>query len=198
MALKDIGDGTVTVLPSSSFEYYPNDPKGETGGQSIPGLEGNIPVQIDKVMYFHEFEKEIDYPEGMTYILYGNEENVFIDHQINRAPSFHSVAKLKECPEFYKQFIGEVIKFSIPSKLIRDVSPKILQRVSIVDNAFHLFWLPPTGVYARSLAQDPLLNRDKSAPVFEVLLENGERSKIEIGRFLHFDVRLLNYGVFIV
>jgi hypothetical protein len=47
--------------------------------------------------------------------------------------------------------------------------------------------------------RDELLKpcRADVAPVYEVLLEDGSRGPMEIGRFHHFDVRLLNYGVLI-
>ena len=39
----------------------------------------------------------------------------------------------------------EPLTVLIPSKAIRDVSPKTIARVAFVDNRFHLFWLPPPG-----------------------------------------------------
>lgn len=199
LALTDIRDGLATVLPEASFEYYPDDPNGILGGTPVPGLEEKIPVQIDKIIHFHTFDKDADYPDALNYLLYGNEEDVFIDHLINTAPSFHSIAKLKECPKGFESIKNGIAQqFSVPAKSMRNVSPKILQRVSFVDNSFHLFWLPPTGVYARSLPQDPLLKRDNTAPVWDISTEAGNTATITIDRFLHFDVRLLNYGVLIV
>jgi hypothetical protein len=196
LSLPDIGSGQVTTLPQSALEYYPNDPEGVLGGESVPGLEENIPVRIDKVLHFHRFETDADYPDGLTYLVYGDMDDVFIDHFIDRAPSFHSVAKLKTRPDFFTgDSLGTTAKVSIPAKRIRDVSPKFLRRVAFVDNSFHLFWLPPPGVYP--LPQDPLRRRDGSAPNYEVTLDDGGKGQIEIGRFLHFDVRLLNYGVLI-
>jgi len=197
LALPDIGSGHVTMLPQSALEYYPNDREGVLGGTPVPGLEGNIPVRIDRVLHFHRFETEADYPEdGLTYVIYGDRDDVFIDHLINRAPSYHSVAKLKDSPPFFtSDHFGKTVTVSIPAKKIRDVSPKFLRRVGFVDNSFHLFWLPPPGVYP--LPADPLKTRDNTPPKYDVQLENGSKGQIEIGRFLHFDVRLLNYGVLI-
>jgi len=189
LSLPDIASGQVTTLPESAFEFYPDG----TNGEAVPGLEENIPVRIDKVLHFHRFETDADYPDGLTYLVYGDKDDVFIDHFINRAPSFHSVAKLKQRPSFFPG--SGVVEFSIPSKKIRDVSPKLLQRVGFVDNAFHVFWLLPPGTLPPAL-QDPLIPRDGSAPKYDVRV-NGRRGQIEIGRFLHFDVRLLNYGVLI-
>lgn len=197
-ALADIGSGKAKDFPQAEFRYYPNDPEGVAGETLIPGLEENIPVRIDKVLHFHQFNTDADYPEALTYVMYGDAEDTFIDHYIDRAPSFHSVARLKQRPSFFADdYKGEVLRLSVPSKPIRDVSPKILRRVAFVDNAFHLFWLPPPGVYP--LPTDPLRPRVVgAAPKYDVITEDGQAGEIEIGRFLHFDVRLLNYGVLIV
>lgn len=197
ISLTDIGSGQVTTLPRSEFAYYPDDPEGVLGQTPVKGLEENIPVRIDRVLHFHQFETEGEYPEAMTYLVYGDADDVFIDHLINRAPSFHSVAKLKTRPAFFAPDGADpVVQVSIPQKSIRDVSPKLLRRVAFVDNSFHLFWLPPPGVYP--LPADPLKPRvADAAPIYDVVLQDGSKGQIEIGRFLHFDVRLLNYGVLI-
>jgi hypothetical protein len=202
VALPDIGAGKVTEMPHSAFEYYPSDPEGVRGGEAVPGLEENIPVRIDRVLHFHQFRTEEDYPEALTYLMYGDADDVFIDHYMDRAPSFHSVAKLKSRPTFFAGN-GGVVRISVPGKAIRDVPAKVLRRVSMVDNSYHLFWLPPPGVYPNpgmpsSSPGDPLFNRDGTAPAHDVMAESGELETIEIGRFLHYDVRLLNYGVLIV
>lgn len=196
-ALEDIGSGAATSFPQAEFRYYPNDPDGVTGETSIPGLEENIPVRIDRVLYFHRFDTDADYPDALTYLAYGDAQDTFIDHCIDRAPSFHSVARLRQRPGFMTAADEDgVVRISVPTKTIRDVSPKVLRRVAYVDNAFHLFWLPPPGTYP--LPTDPLRSRTGGAPRHAIRSETGAIEEIEIGRFLHFDVRLLNYGVLIV
>jgi hypothetical protein len=192
--LGEIGSGKITTLPEADLRYYPNDSEGVLGETSIPGLEEKVVVRIDKVLHFHQFALDADYPDSLTYLIYGDADDVFIDHYIDRAPSFHSVAKLAARPAWHKE--GTVGKFSVPSKPIQDVSPKIIRRVAYVDNAFHLFWLPPPGVYP--LPTDPLRSRTGAPPIHKVNVEGGAAGEIAIGRFLHFDVRLLNYGVLIV
>jgi len=193
LALTDIGNGTINELSQADLRYYPSDPDGVLGETSIPGLEENVKVRIDKVLHFHQFDLDADYPDSLNYLIYGDQDDVFIDHYIDRAPSFHSVAKLSTKPSWYQA--GGVQKFSIPDKPIRDVSPKILRRVALVDNAFHVFWLPPPGVYPAPT--DPLRSRTSTPPHYKVSVEGVGEGEVHIGRFLHFDVRLLNYGVLI-
>jgi hypothetical protein len=200
LSLPEIGSGAITTLPQSSFEFYPNGVDAE--GAPVPGLEEKIPVRLDRVLHFRAFDPDADYPDGLTFLVYGDQDDVFLDHYIDRAPSFHSVAKLKQRPAFWTQEkFGAALKVAIPSKRIFDVSPKVLRRVGFVDNAFHIYWLPPSGTYLPppGRPQDPLIPRGEGATaVYDVLLEDGSKGQIEIGRFLHFDVRLLNYGVLIV
>lgn len=188
--MEKIGLGEVPLLPNSAITYSPDGVQ-EVDVPGLPTFE--TPVRIDRVLHFHRFESEDKYPsDGLEYILYGDSEEVFMDHHITRAPNFHSVAKLSQPPSFWK---GEgTMNVILPSKRIQDVSPKRLPRVAFLDNAFHLAWLPPAGL---TRPADPLIRRDGSPPLYQVRLEDGSLGEIEIGAFLHFDVRLLNGGVFL-
>lgn len=207
-SLPDIRDRNITELPSCYFAYYPD--KAHPDDQAdIPGLEENIPVKIDAVVHFHTFDVDEE-PEdhALEYLVYGDEQDVFIDHYMNRGPSFHSVAKLASPPDFWRPSSpDEVKKIKVPGKWIEYLAPKQVQRIAFVDNSFHIFWLPPSGVYTPA-PLDPLFPRkgfDRQAPSdfkggpfrHDVLLEDGSRSSISVGRALHFDLRLLNHGVFL-
>lgn len=192
LSLLDIGNGTIKELPDAVVTYQP-----EGSNVVVPGLDSPVRVKIDRLLHFHTFDPDADYPDGLEYLIYGDEQDVFIDHFINRAPGFHSVAKLKDVPEFWDGKDGTPQKLLVESKRIRDVSPKIIRRAALVDNAYHLFWLPPSGIL-RPAPQDPLITRDGSDPVYEVRLPDGKTGSITVGSFLHFDVRLLNYGVLIL
>jgi hypothetical protein len=194
ISLVDIGQGKITDLPECDVEYYPVD---APSGKPLPGLEEKIPVKIDKVLHFHQFEPDAGYPDGLRYIVYGDADDIFIDHHIIGAPSFHSVARLASRPAFWTNdvLIGTA-GIVIPSKRILDVSPKLLRRVAFVDNAYHLAWLPPSGAY-RQPPPDPLIKRNTSRPIYDVIVDGGQRGQIVIGDFVHFDVALLNNRVII-
>ncbi|MER8849322.1 cupredoxin domain-containing protein [Mesorhizobium australicum] len=194
LALPDIGAGKIALLPEASVQYYPPD---HPGGIEIPGLEEKIPVKIDKILHFHQFDPDASYPVGLQYLVYGDDLDVFIDHHIIGAPSFHSVAKLSGQPDFWTpdNFDG-TSSILIPEKRIVDVSPKVLRRVAFVDNSYHLAWLPPSGAY-RQPPPDPLIRRDGTAPQYDVLVAGTRPSHIVVERFIHFDVALLNNRVVI-
>jgi hypothetical protein len=207
-SLPDIRDGKTRLLPKSSFTYYP-DLAHPDDGVDIPGLEEHIPVSIDKVLHFHTFDVDDDSGDGsLRYLIYGDADDVFIDHFMNRAPSFHSVAKLASAPPFWTAAqASEVVEVSVPAKRIEHLPAKLIQRIAFVDNSFHVFWLPPSGLYTPA-PLDPLFPRrafNRRQPSeftggpfrHEVILTDGTRSHIELSRSLHFDTRLLNHGVFL-
>jgi hypothetical protein len=66
--------------------------------RSLSGQE-NVRIALDQVIHFHQFDTEAAYPAALTYLMYGDQEDVFIDHYMDRAPSFHSVAKLISGPK---------------------------------------------------------------------------------------------------
>ncbi|KAB1068599.1 cupredoxin domain-containing protein [Methylobacterium planeticum] len=199
MSMPAIGAGEIKQLPNASVSYWPDGSQTTIGPVQVqvPGLE-DVPVNLEEVIHFHQFDTEADYPDALSYILYGDEQDVFVDHYIDRAPGFHSVAKLAAAPVGWKG-TGSM-RFKVLGRSIRALPPRLVPRISIVDNAFHLFWLLPPGALVRQ-AQDPLIMRGAGAGanhVHPIEFEHGEKSEIAISRFVHFDIRLLNYGVLIV
>lgn len=199
MSMPDIGNGKIDLLPNASVSYWPGGTQTSIGPAQVdvPGLE-DVPIAIEEVIHFHQFQTDEPYPDALTYIMYGNEDEVFIDHFMNTAPSFHSVARLAKAPDGWPGTGNQV--FSVPGRSIRALEPRDIARVAMVDNAYHLFWLLPPGALVRQ-AQDPLILRAKpgSEPNHRhaIQFSTGQMSEIEISRFLHFDIRLLNYGVLI-
>lgn len=191
VSLLDIRDGKITTLPKASLAYFPN------GSYSlIPGIdEKEFELEIMEVLHFHTFDKDMDYPASLEYLMYGSDTEVFIDHFMNSAPSFHSVAKLKTIPKFWKGTGTQ--RLTIPSKKMVSSSPITLDRVAFVDNAFSLAWLPPPG-FLRPEPQDPLKARDGSSTEYECVSSEGIKGTLEVGAHIHFDYKLLNYGVLIV
>jgi hypothetical protein len=191
VSMSGLADGTVTELPRASVSFYPS------GVQTdAPEFPTEVPVSIDRVIYAHRFDPDTTYPEGLEYLMYGDEDDVFIDHHITRAPSFHSVAKLAHPPAFWDAR-ADALQIVVPSKQIRELEPRTLNRIAFVDNAFHLVWLPPPGLVPPP--SDPLKRRDGGLAVRGVRTSEGHEGEIEIHDegFLWMDVRLLNYGVLI-
>lgn len=197
MSMPDIGTGKITRLPNASVSYWPGGKQTTIGPEQkdVPGLE-DVPVEIEEVLHFHQFRTEEPYPDALTYVMYGDGDDVFVDHLINGAPSFHSVAKLARAPVGWSGRGART--FTVPGRAMRALPPRLVSHIAMVDNAFHLFWLLPPGALIRQ-AQDPLIVRGNAAPGHShaIVYEDGQASEIEISRFLHFDIRLLNYGVLI-
>ncbi|MGH1542597.1 MAG: cupredoxin domain-containing protein [Arenicella sp.] len=194
LSLPDIGNGTIKELPKATLTYKPT-----RNTEIVPGTtENSVRVKIEKIILFHQFDKNAPYPDSLEYYVYGDNKEVFIDHVIDRAPGFHTVAKLKGTPTFWANSKGgDLLKIKVPSKKIKSLPPQQIERAAMVDNSYQLFWLPPAGIY-RPNPQDPLLPRDGSDAKYDVVLENGDSDVIEVDKFIHFDFKLLNYGVLIL
>jgi hypothetical protein len=52
-------------------------------GRDVPGLDANIPVTSYKVIHFHQFDLDAHVPEGLEYLVYGDQGDILINHLIN-------------------------------------------------------------------------------------------------------------------
>lgn len=200
IALTDIQSGRIKELTVHSLRYYPDVPTIREG-LVMPSVQTVIPefkgakVKIEQVLHFRTFTPDMPYPEYLTYLLYGNDQEVFMDSFISRAPNFHSVAKLAKVPDFWKsEHHNTTLQIQIPGRKIVDVSPKTIKRISFLDNQTHLIWGIPSGAVA---PVDPL-ERDlqNGNRFFNVKLDDYSESLIFIDKLLHFDAtRLLNEGL---
>ncbi|MFT5146223.1 MAG: hypothetical protein ACI9H1_000943 [Polaribacter sp.] len=207
LALIDIQSGALKELDIHSLRYH-IDLKTEIPNVIYRGAKvthpkfnrmdgANAKVKIKRVLHFRTFTPDMPHPDALTYLMYGNGKDVFIDYFISRAPNIHTVAKLAKAPDFWKtEHHNDVLKFSIPSKKIIDVGPKKLQRVSFLDNQYHLIWGAPSGYNSKV---DPLQNHIQNSNEnweYEVKLEDGTMGNIEIKSFTHYNsAGLLNDGL---
>lgn len=195
LAMVDIESGAVKELQTARATYYPLDKDQHVVPTRIHELVG-ARVRIDRILHFRKFDPDMEYPDGLAYLMYGDMEDIFIDHYISRAPNFHSVAKLAKRPDFWtEERTGGTLMIRIPSRRLQDVSPKFMRRVAFLDNRFHLVWGMPSGAYS---PEDPLKREPQDAASnarkFEVLVEGtANPGAIEVSHLLHFDAtQLLN------
>jgi hypothetical protein len=207
LALIDIKSGKLDELKIHSLRYH-TDLKTEVPGIIYRGAKVSHPkfskkagadakVKINRILHFRTFTPDMPHPDALTYLMYGNGEDIFIDYYISRAPNIHTVAKLAKAPEFWKDDnYSEVLKFSIPSKKIIDVGPKTLQRVSFLDNQYHLIWGVPSGYTSKVDPLETLTQNINGNWDYQVKLEDGTLSNIEIKTFTHYNsAGLLNDGL---
>ncbi len=86
-SMPDIGTGKTKRLPNARVAHWPGGTQTSIGPNqvTIPGLE-DVPVDLEEVIHFHQFDTETSYPDQLSYILYGDDQDIFIDHFIDRAP----------------------------------------------------------------------------------------------------------------
>lgn len=86
--------GQTTHFKADIFRGMPDDPNEDTP------LIHNIDTVIERVVYGRHFDYSITYPEPLTYILFGNEKEAFLDHYLTREEDFMDLIQLKQVPEW--------------------------------------------------------------------------------------------------
>jgi len=92
--IPDVMLGKVTSFQANIFRGMPNDPNTD------PPLIGNVQTTISRIVYARHFDYSIPYPEEMTYIIFGNEKEAFIDHYLTREEDFQNILTLSEVPDW--------------------------------------------------------------------------------------------------
>jgi hypothetical protein len=62
----------------------------ERGGKRINGLRG-IDVTVTRVVYARALEPDAERSDALRYILFGNDDELFLAHQITQAPDFDQI-----------------------------------------------------------------------------------------------------------
>ncbi|WHX47235.1 hypothetical protein QNH46_13760 [Paenibacillus woosongensis] len=106
--LPQIELGHITSFAADVFCGVPQDP-----AKDIP-LIHNVTVTIERVVHFRHFAENMDYPQSLTYILFGQGKNAYISHYLSIAPDFHHIMELAEAPDWLHPElleIGSLINF---------------------------------------------------------------------------------------
>ena len=184
--LTEIESGERTSFQGTLNHVASGTPNSALAGASpIDGLT-DVQVEIIRVIHFRRLNVDDPFPERLTYLLYGNLREVFLDHYISGAPSFHGVAKLAEVPGFLShEVINSSPKVTIPSKTFMDVTPKTV-RSAFLNNRTHLVYAPPSGVIR---PRDPL---EKLDSIDVNIGSDSSLRSIKIGKLIYFDIRIIN------
>lgn len=121
--LPQVALGQIDSFVADIFCGVPQDPT-----KDIP-LIHNVTVKIDRIVHFRHFAEQFDYPNNLTYVLFGEGTEAFISHYLSKAPDFHHIMTLTEVPEWLDHElleIGSLINFpSIPSGTTISENPLI-------------------------------------------------------------------------
>jgi plastocyanin len=180
------GSGTRTSF-KAKFSEFPNKPSAEETqwGTAIPGLDA-APIKVVRVIQFRAFDPNAKYPGRLTYQLYGNDEEVFLAHEVTEAPSFQQVVQLKDVPSFLTpDLIRSAPLVTFPSKRLSGLSPRVM-KMSVLNNSTHLLLTPPINTLN---PQPPLTNGEE----VEVLIGSDPTlRKITIGKSIWEEFRIIN------
>jgi hypothetical protein len=91
--IPDVANGNITSFPASVYREYSNE-KVEPEIEIIPGAT----VYIDRLVRCRHFNQDIPRPQHLTYVLFGDSENAYLDHYIAQDPDFQHLIALPEVP----------------------------------------------------------------------------------------------------
>jgi len=60
----------------------------------------NILVQVERVVHYRHFDFNLEYPPTLTYVLFGEGNEAFLDHYQTKQPDFDQVVALTEAPHW--------------------------------------------------------------------------------------------------
>jgi hypothetical protein len=75
----------------------------------------NILVQVERVVYYRHFDFNLEYPPTLTYVLFGEGNEAFLDHYQTKQPDFDQVVALSEAPHWLpKRLLEAGLHVNIP------------------------------------------------------------------------------------
>lgn len=60
----------------------------------------NVTTTITRIVYARHFDYSIPYPDDMTYIIFGNEQEAFMDHYLTAEEDFLNIMTLSKVPDW--------------------------------------------------------------------------------------------------
>jgi hypothetical protein len=101
MAIPDLATGArrsfrASIWAGIPFEHrYPHWP-----WDGIEPLVADTPVTVERVVAFRHFDLQQNYPESLTYLLFGADKEAHLGHCQTREPDFDEVITLEEAPSW--------------------------------------------------------------------------------------------------
>lgn len=90
--IPDVMLGKTKTFQADIFRGMPADPNTDKP------LIHNVQTTITRVVYARHFDYSIPYPDDMTYIIFGNAKEAFIDHYLTMEEDFLNIMALSEVP----------------------------------------------------------------------------------------------------
>jgi hypothetical protein len=94
--LPDLKTGERKSFQATIYDGYSNEGEGEPG----PILYDDVTVRVDEMVIFRHFDFAFDYPEPLTYYLFGHSGEAHLSHYITRDPDFQHLLTLPEFPDW--------------------------------------------------------------------------------------------------
>lgn len=92
--IPDLMLGKTQNFVSDIFRGMPEDPNKDEP------LIHNVPTLVKRVVYARHFDFGITYPSDLTYVVFGNSQEAFLDHYMAKEEDFMNLVELTEVPNW--------------------------------------------------------------------------------------------------
>jgi hypothetical protein len=92
--IPSIAIGETNSFQADIFRGLPDDPNKDTP------LIHNVKTEIRRIIRIRHFDFNQKYPENLTYVLFGDENEAFLSHYLTKQPDFMHTVKLKTVPDW--------------------------------------------------------------------------------------------------
>jgi hypothetical protein len=163
-----------------SFEEILNIPNLNKGSFTGNGFEGlgfkngnafeqppfmeNVKINIKKVLLFQKLNPNtLDYPDFLTYYLYGNASELYISHLLSKAPNFEQEREIELLEPKNINFNSNIIKIEVP-----DINEK--------DN--------------QPIREDPI--KEERANGYKIIMRDDITGRIKFNKYQWIEINILN------
>ncbi|MBV9269599.1 MAG: hypothetical protein JO165_00790 [Candidatus Eremiobacteraeota bacterium] len=83
-----------------------------------PPIVSDMLVTIERIVYYRHFDFNLNYPQSLTYVLFGAEDEAHLDHYQVKEPDFDHIASLKRAPSWLPlEELEAGVHINFPEKL---------------------------------------------------------------------------------
>lgn len=117
LAVPELQTGARQSFLGSVWRGIPDKPHyDEWPWKDVEPIIANVPVTVERVVYYRHFDFNLGYPSTLTYVLFGSGSEAHLYHYQTREPDFDQVVSLSEAPLWLSPVILEAgVHVNVPS-----------------------------------------------------------------------------------
>ena len=123
MTNPDLNTGARVSFIGNIWRGIPDKPVySEWPWKDVDPIIANVPVTVERVVYYRHFDHNFQFPKSLTYVLFGSGQEAHLYHYQTTEPDFDQVVTLKEAPTWLSGRLLEAgVNINMPTLSSRPV-----------------------------------------------------------------------------